>query len=419
MLASILYNAAVGWIDRMTPLLAKWPGKTGTFFRARRGLMKELAGMNFPENPLWFHAASVGEYEQMLPVVEKIKERYPQIPVVISFFSPSVYEMKHKKTPADLDFYLPLDTPRHMEQLTELIGPRAVLFVKYEFWPNLTRALHRRQVPMYLISGIFREGQAVLRYGFLRQVLERFRLFFLQDEDSQRLLHRYGLTQTLVTGDTRFDRVLEVAAQPVNFPVVKAFAQDKKLLIAGSTWPADERILLDWWRRHRPEDWKLFIIPHEPTPTHVRQLLEQTGGRAALYSRFDRAAADKDILIGDVKGLLKYVYRYGDLAYIGGGFGKGIHNTLEAAVYGIPVIFGPRYEKFKEARDLIATGGARSINGAEDFETIMRLWNDAGHRRDAGRKARAYVESRAGATERMLQALAGEGILQESGANDV
>ncbi len=405
MLMPFLYNTATALADAMTPLLSRLPGKAGAFFRGRRGLMRQLLETDFPERPLWFHAASVGEYEQVLPVVERIKERRPDWPVVISFFSPSVYEMKHRKTPADLDFYLPIDTPSNMRRLAEHIRPRAVLFVKYEFWPNLTRALHGRDVPMYLVSGIFREDQAVLRYGFLRKVLKRFRLFFLQDEASEKLLHRYGITQTLVTGDTRFDRVRQVAAQPVDFPVVKAFRGRKKLLVAGSTWPADEKILLDWWRRHRPADWKLFIIPHEPTRAHVTDLLQRTNGEAALYSAFDRQAAEKDILIGDVKGLLKYVYRYGDLAYVGGGFGRGIHNTLEAAVYGLPVVFGPNYQKFIEAKDLIAEGAAKSIGGAEDFEEVMRTYTDDTLRRRAGERARAYVEGRAGATERMTEVL--------------
>ncbi len=398
-----LYTALAYTVDALTPLAAYLPGKTGAFFRGRRAFWRKWNEPEIPQNAVWIHAASAGEYEQALPVLEALRREAPDVPVVVSFFSPSVYEPQRNKVPADAVFYLPLDTPRNARRLIKAMQPRAVLMVKYEFWPNLLDEIGKKKIPLFLISGIFRKNQAVLRYGVLRRSLRNFTRFLVQDGASADLLKSYGFDKVSITGDTRFDRVLEVAAQPADFPVVRHFKGKAKLLIAGSTWPADEDLLIDFWQRHRPAGWKLFIVPHEPDPLHIRRLISKTNGMAALYSQYKQDDAAKNILIGDVKGLLKYVYRTGDLAYVGGGFGRGIHNTLEAAVYGLPVVFGPAYDKFREARELIEHGGAFPVHNAKDWEKIFAQLRDDDFRRGSGAKALAYVEAQAGATGRIME----------------
>lgn len=397
------YTALTYAVDGLTPLLARLPGKTGAFFRGRRAFWKKWQSMNIPQGAVWIHAASAGEYEQALPVLQALRKQMPQVPVVVSFFSPSVYESRKNKVPADAVFYLPVDTPRNARRLVERLRPRAVLMVKYEFWPNLLDALGRNRIPLFLVSGIFRPGQAVLRYGFLRRSLRHFTRFMVQDQASAALLEKYGFRNVSITGDTRFDRVLEVAAQPADFPVVRHFKGDAKLLVAGSTWPADEDLLLDYWQHHKPEGWKLFIVPHEPGPVHIGRLMNKCGNKAARYSGYKEEDGAKNILIGDVKGLLKYVYRTGDAAYVGGGFGRGIHNILEAAVYGLPVVFGPKYGKFREARDLLDLGGAFSVQNADGWKRIFEKLQDDDFRRQSGAKGRKYVREQAGATERIIK----------------
>jgi len=388
----------------LTPLLSRLPGKAGRFFEGRRGWMRQLAQAPVRAGGIWIHAASAGEFEQARPLLEKIRGERPDLPVTVTFFSPSGYERFRDKIPART-LYLPLDTPGEARRFLDAVRPRAVLFVKYDFWPYFLQEIGRRNIPLFLVSGIFRPDQRLWRIPFLRESLRHFTRFFVQDEDSARLLRTRGLGPADVTGDTRFDSVAVLPSVPADFPVIRAFKRDAKLLVAGSTWPADEDMLLEVFARHAPSDWKLLIVPHEPTEAGVRRLLRKSPLPVARYTTFGPADRNARVLAADTVGLLKYVYRHGDLAYVGGGFGKGIHNTLEAAVYGLPVIFGPRHQKFNEARDLVRLGAGFPVSNGEEFARTFTRLRDERVRQDAGERAAAYVKKHTGAVEKIWRVL--------------
>ncbi len=361
---------------------------------------------------IWFHASSLGEFEQGRPMIEKIKAEHPEYKVLLTFFSPSGYEVRKNYAGADVICYLPFDTPYKVRKFINLANPAIAIFIKYEFWANYLTELKKRDIPTYIISAIFRPEQAFFKwYGkAYRNVLRCFNHLFVQDQASCDLLQAYGITQVTVAGDTRFDRVLDVRKMARELPILEEFAKNlqgekQPILIAGSSWPKDEEIFIPYFNEH-PEI-KLIIAPHEINREHlldIHSLLKRRSVR--LSEANEKTIADKDCLIIDSFGLLSSIYRYGDMAYIGGGFGAGIHNTLEAAVYSIPVIFGPKYQKFKEAKELIAVGGGFSV--ANDQEFISRL-NDLLTYNNlltaAGEAAGGYVSQNIGATDRILSAL--------------
>ncbi len=402
-----IYNTFVYLIDFLSPLFALLPGKTGLFFKERKQLADQLKSLSFDRQPVWFHAASTGEYEQALPVIKRFKKTYPDIPVVLSFFSPSGYRAKYKKTPADVEVYLPLDTQRKARFFLRQINPRIAVFVKYEIWPNFLYELKEQNIPAILISAVFRENHPALKYGFLRKALSSFTHIFVQDEESVIRLKKSGIEQVQRAGDTRFDTVVELPSTTVDFPVVSDFKNNAFLIVAGSTWEKDEEMLLALLNRLEPDkNLKLFIIPHEPTPENIRSLTKKIKHPYALYSNYDKKGSKAKVLVGDVMGLLKYVYRFGDVAYVGGGFGKGIHNTLEPGVYGKPVIFGPNYHKFKEAEELIKIGGGFSVNDISQLEKLIFRWMLHPEEKNmAGEKARQYVLKHTGASEQIISAL--------------
>jgi len=398
-----LYNTLMYAADKLTPLWAKLPGKAGEFFAGRKNWEAQLRAANIPPGGVWLHAASAGEYEQAKPLVAALREKYPRLPVTVTFFSPSGYK-QHKAHIQGNVFYLPLDTPANARRFLDLVRPRAACMIKYEFWPHFLRETGKRNIPLFLVSGIFREDQSVWKYPLLKDSLKNFTAFFVQDDTSAALLKKHGFDNVTVTGDTRFDTVAELPGVPVNFPVVTAFKGTSPLIVAGSTWPEDEDMLADLMENHLPAGWKLFILPHEPTPAHIRRLEKKLRVPHARYSAFSAGDTDARVLIGDTVGLLKYVYRYGDWAYVGGGFGKGIHNILEAAVYGVPVIFGPRYHKFKEARDLVREGGAFSVDNTAALHALLKT-KTGDERRKAGQIARDYVMRNTGATKKIMRFL--------------
>ena len=398
----LIYRLAAETVDALTPLLSVLPGKTGRFFAGRTRPQQREAWNHLRPGGIWIHAASAGEYEQAVPLIEYLRHRYPHMPLTVSFFSPSGYERFSGKIPAQT-LYLPIDTPRNMRRFFDVLRPKAGIVMKYEFWPFMLEEAARRKWPLFSASAVFRPDQALWKHRFLKESLRAFEHFFVQDETSARVLQQQGFTNSTVTGDTRFDTVAALPARPVHFPVVESFKQNAKLLIAGSTWPEDEDKLLKIFRR-LPPDWKLFVIPHEPSPRHIRRLRQRMPFSAALYSRFSPDSSDARILIGDTTGLLKFVYRYADAAYVGGGFGKGIHNLLEAAVYGVPVVFGPVHQKFNEARDLIVEGGGFAADSDQQLERIiLNLATDERMRREAGRKAANYVRKNTGAAKKLMR----------------
>jgi len=358
-----LYAAAVGFaslFNRKAQLMVHGQRKTFDIIKA-----KKEAGKSY----VWFHAASLGEFEQGRPVIEAMKRENPHIQILLTFFSPSAFEIRKNYNIADIVVYLPFDTRKNAEKLLKSIQITKAIFIKYEFWPNYLSSLRNRKIPAYSISAIFRNQQLLFKpYGkwYLGQ-LNNFRKIFVQDEYSKKLLQTHNIQHVTVAGDTRFDRVLEVVSQASQFPLIEKFvARSEFTLVAGSTWPADESLLIRWLKEH-PES-KLILVPHEIHESHIRAILTESGEHAICYTKADeQTVSSYRCLILDTMGMLSSVYRYGKMAYIGGGFGAGIHNSLEAAVWGIPIIFGPNFKKFREAKELVQIGGAFSINNFKDL----------------------------------------------------
>ena len=354
---------------------------------------------------IWFHAASLGEFEQGRPMIETIRERFPQYKILLTFFSPSGYEVRKNYDGADVICYLPFDTPFKVRKFLNLANPHIAVFIKYEFWLNYLTELKKRGIKTYIISAVFRPNQLFFKwYGkWYRKALECYDYLFVQDEDSKKLLAEYGINNVIISGDTRFDRVLEIQHNARLLPEVEAFTEGgKPILIVGSSWPEDEKIIIPYFNSH-PEI-KLIIAPHEIHREHllyIQSLLSRPSVRLS-ESRKDSLQTN-DCLIIDSFGILSSIYRYGQIAYIGGGFGNGIHNTLEAAVYNIPVIFGPKYQKFKEAIGLLACGGGFSIDNESAFINCMdRLISDSEICKKAGIAAGEFIHNNVGATERIL-----------------
>lgn len=354
---------------------------------------------------IWFHAASLGEFEQGRPMMEAIRKRHPEYKILLTFFSPSGYEVRKNYDGADVICYLPFDTPFKVRKFLNLANPHIAVFIKYEFWLNYLTELKKRGIKTYIISAVFRPNQAFFKwYGsWYRKALHCYEHLFVQDEGSKELLASYGIRNVEVSGDTRFDRVLEIQQNARLLPEVELFTKgDNPVLVVGSSWPEDEKIIIPYFNAH--PDLKLIIAPHEIHREHllyIQSLLSRPSVR--LSEANDEALRTHDCLIIDSFGLLSSIYRYGQMAYIGGGFGKGIHNTLEAAVYGIPVLFGPKYQKFKEAQGLIDRGGGFSVDNEQAFvDYLDRFISDPESREKTGTAAGDFVHHNAGATERIL-----------------
>ncbi len=353
---------------------------------------------------VWFHAASLGEFEQGRPLMEQLRRTHPEYKILLTFFSPSGYEVRKDYEGADIVCYLPLDTPTNALRFLRCVRPVMAFFIKYEFWYNYLHILKHRGVPAYSVSSIFRPDQIFFRpYG--RQygrVLKCFTRFFVQNEESRQLLAKIGITNVEITGDTRFDRVLQIAGEARELPVVNAFKQGRKVFVAGSSWQPDEDIFIRFFNEH-PE-WKLIIAPHVIGEAHLEQILSKLDRHAVRYTQATPADAElADCMIIDCYGLLSSIYRYGEVAYVGGGFGVGIHNVLEAAVWRMPVIFGPNNKRFQEAHELLAAEGGFEINGFDQFSQLMnRFMTDDAFLQKSGEAAGNYVKGRSGAADRIL-----------------
>lgn len=396
-----LYTLGVGVASLFNPKARKmWKGGREAF----RVLRDKV---DCSSRYVWFHAASLGEFEQGRPIMERLRAEHPEYKILLTFFSPSGYEVRKNYEGADIVCYLPLDTYFGARRFLSLVHPEVAFFIKYEFWWNYLHILKRRGVPVYSVSSIFREGQVFFRwYGrTYSNVLKCFTRFFVQNDESRRLLATLGITDVDVTGDTRFDRVLQVKQQARQLPIVDAFRQGYKVFVAGSSWPPDEDIFINYFNEHR--DWKLIIAPHVIGNDHIRQIVGKLRRKAVRYTEAtEDSAREADCLIIDCFGLLSSIYGYGDVAYVGGGFGVGIHNVLEAAVWGMPVIFGPNNKRFQEAQDLLASGGGVEIDSYSQFEAVMNTYvADASAMEADGKKAAGYVAAKAGATDVILKAV--------------
>jgi 3-deoxy-D-manno-octulosonic-acid transferase len=358
---------------------------------------------------IWFHFASLGEFEQGRPVLEQFRALYPKNNIIITFFSPSGYEIRKNTPLADAVYYLPLDTARNARQFIDTIKPTIAIFTKYEYWYHYFNELHQRHVPLYIISGIFRPKQVFFKWygGLHRKILSFVTHFFVQDEQSQQLLRSVGIDRVTISGDTRFDRVWANAQAPKALPEIAAFKNNHKVFIAGSTWPADEQLIAALVTQY--PNWKFIIAPHEISEEKTNALINLLPLNSSIrYSQLSNndssLATHHSTLIIDNIGMLSALYQYGDIAFIGGGFGAGIHNTLEAAAFGLPVIFGPNYEKFKEAKDLIALCAGFSITDEISLHKIAtQLIDDETFYNNAHKKASQYVEQHIGATNTIVR----------------
>lgn len=415
----MIYNIVIYFVLWGIAIASLFNEKVRKMWRGEREAFKILKQKVDPNAKyIWFHAASLGEFEQGRPLMERIRKDYPQYKILLTFYSPSGYEVRKNYEGADIICYMPVDTRLNAIRFLRLVRPVMAFFIKYEFWSNFLHILKYRNIPTYSVSSIFREDQVFFKwYGrSYAGVLKCFTRFFVQNEESKRLLAGIGITAVDVVGDTRFDRVLQIKGAAKQLPICEAFRtgvassqsadvphHDFKVFVAGSSWPPDENIFIPFFNEHK--DWRLLIAPHVIAEEHLKLILSLIKGKKVVrYTQTTpEEAAEADVLIIDCFGLLSSMYNYGDVAYIGGGFGVGIHNTLEAAVWNMPVIFGPNNKKFQEAQGLLKSGGGFEINTYEDFSGLMSsLMNDETFLKQAGDKAGAFVAHLAGATDKVL-----------------
>lgn len=415
----MIYNVVIYFVLWGIAIASLFNEKVRKMWRGEREAFKILKQKVNPNAKyIWFHAASLGEFEQGRPLMERIRKDYPQYKILLTFYSPSGYEVRKNYEGADIICYMPVDTRLNAIRFLRLVRPVMAFFIKYEFWSNFLHILKHRNIPTYSVSSIFREDQVFFKwYGRnYAGVLKCFTRFFVQNEESKRLLEGIGITAVDVVGDTRFDRVLQIKEAAKQLPICEAFRtgvassqsagvphHDFKVFVAGSSWPPDENIFIPFFNEHK--DWRLLIAPHVIAEEHLKLILSLIKGKKVVrYTQTTpEEAAEADVLIIDCFGLLSSMYNYGDVAYIGGGFGVGIHNTLEAAVWNMPVIFGPNNKKFQEAQDLLKSGGGFEINTYEDFSGLMSsLMNDEAFLKQAGDKAGTFVAHLAGATDKVL-----------------
>jgi len=358
---------------------------------------------------VWFHAASLGEFEQGRPLMEQLRREHPEYKILLTFFSPSGYEVRKDYEGADIICYLPLDTITNARRFLHIIRPVMAFFIKYEFWYNYLHILKHREVPVYSVSSIFRPDQIFFKwYGCqYGRVLNCFTHFFVQNAISKELLAKIGIGNVTIVGDTRFDRVLQIKEAAKRLQIVETFKQDAKVFVAGSSWPPDEEIFIPYFKAHK--DWKLIIAPHVIGEDHLKQIEKLLEGRKVLRytaAKDEQEIKEAEVLIIDCFGLLSSIYHYGEIAYVGGGFGVGIHNVLEAAVWDVPVFFGPNNQKFQEAQGLKAAGGGFDFSTYEQFASQMDLFlTDQEKLKTAGDSAGRFVQSLAGATKKVLSSV--------------
>lgn len=394
LLASFKSTKARAWID------------------GRKHILKRIESQVHGEcHNAWFHFASLGEFEQGRPVLEELKSQYPQISIVITFFSPSGYEIRKEYKIADNVFYLPIDTKVNAKEFIRLIKPEIAVFTKYEYWFHYFKELNSNNIPLFIVSGIFRPDQAFFKWygGLHRKMLGMVTHFFVQNADSKLLLESLGNDNVSVTGDTRFDRVLKNMNQVNEVPLVREFCGDSKVFIAGSSWPQDEALIADLPEKF-PE-WKFIIAPHEIDSSHI-QNIEKLFLNSVKYSELNASSHYEKVLIIDNIGMLSSLYQYADIAYIGGGFGVGIHNTQEASAFGLPVIFGPKYGKFQEAKDLIQKGASFSVKNSEELIEHFSFLENEHIRKERGEIAKKYVAEKSGATAIILDHMKENGYLR-------
>lgn len=405
----MLYNIGILLSWMVLYILALFNPKIKKFVLGRRKVKSYLRSHLDAEQPvIWMHAASLGEFEQGLPIIEKLRLDYPEHKILVTFFSPSGYEVRKNSKVADLVCYLPMDSYANVKVFLDTAKPVLAIFVKYEIWPNYLKALNNRQIPVVLISAIFMKRQIYFKWygGFMRRALRRFSHIFVQNEESKSLLQGLGIDQVTISGDTRFDRVSRIREQDNTLTFMESFRSNRLCMVAGSTWPEDEDILLDYINSSK--DHTCFVIaPHNIKPDHIDQLKTKLQKRTLLYSEINSEKLDGyQVLLVDTIGLLTRIYSYADIAYVGGGFATGLHNTLEPAVFGVPVIIGPNYHKFQEAMDLVHQKGILVVRDKEEFQGIIeQLLNDDEFRHNTGLINSNYIYNKRGASIQIMNYL--------------
>ena len=396
----LLYTIGIKIYSAIIWILSFFNEKAALFIFGRKQIFNQIAKKIDPNNEnIWFHFASLGEFEQGRPVLEKFKELHPKKKIVITFFSPSGYEIRKNYALADGIFYLPIDSRKNAQHFIELVNPEMAIFTKYEFWYYYFKELDKKSIPLFIVSGIFRKDQIFFKGygGFYRGILKCVTYFFVQNQESSFLLKSIGMNNVTISGDTRFDRVFENAKNPKRISEIELFCSDSPILVCGSTWPDDENLLAALPTEY--PNWKFIIAPHEIHESHILGI-ESIFQKTTRFSEFKNTGkSDSAVLIIDNIGMLSSLYQYGKVAYIGGGFGAGIHNTLEAAAFGLPVIFGPKFNKFQEAKDLIKIGAAKSVSNASELINAFEHFKNNAQSSSAAKK---YVEDNKGATASIL-----------------
>lgn len=405
-----IYNLIILLTTQILKLLAFFSPKMKLFVEGRKAVFQTLKDKINPEdNVFWFHAASLGEYEQGLPVIEKVKEQFPHHKIVITFFSPSGYEVRKNNTIADATVYLPLDSKTNAKQFLDLVHPEKAFFIKYEFWPNYLNELKKRTISTYLISGIFREKQVFFKWygGFYRLALKTFNYFFVQNEKSKTFLQSIGFTNVRVSGDTRFDRVVAILEKDNSLDFIEQFKNNQITIVIGSSWPKDEELLVNFINQSA-DNVKFIIAPHNIKPEQILNLQQSITKSTVLFSeKENQNVSNFQVFIIDTIGILTKIYSYADIAYVGGGFGNpGVHNILEPATFGIPIVIGSNYSHFAEATALVGLEGCISVkNQSELNEAFNLLLQNEDERYEKGHICSTFVQMNKGATDKILKAV--------------
>lgn len=406
-----LYNLIILLASQVVKLLALFSPKMKLFVNGRKEVFPILQSkINANDKTIWFHAASLGEYEQGLPVIEKIKEKFPNHKIVVTFFSPSGYEVRKNNTVADATVYLPLDTKSNAKKFIKTINPELVFFIKYEYWPNYLNELKKLQIKTYLISGIFRENQAFFKWygGFYKNALKTFEYFFVQNDSSKNLIQSIGFNNVKVSGDTRFDRVVSILERDNSLDFIENFKDNKTTIVIGSSWPKDENLLVDYINKSSDEI-KFIIAPHNIKAEQISNLKSQITKKTILFSDVqtgrDLSIQENNVFIIDTIGILTKIYSYADIAYVGGGFGNpGVHNILEPATFGVPIVIGPNYSHFAEVTALVHQKGCVSISNQNELtEAFDNLIFNEDIRHEKGNICSTFVQMNKGATDIILK----------------
>ncbi|WP_343330936.1 3-deoxy-D-manno-octulosonic acid transferase [Polaribacter staleyi] len=403
-----LYNSVVFITSLMLPIIGVFSEKIKLFVAGRKETFSKIIALKNSET-IWFHAASLGEFEQARPIIEEIKSKYPAYKILVTFFSPSGYEIRKDYELADVVCYLPLDSESNAKKFIKIVNPKLAIFIKYEFWPNLLNELKQKEIPTILVSGILRKKQLFFKSygGFMRDSLQAFHHFFVQDENSKKLLSSISFKNVTVAGDTRFDRVSKILEQNNSLDFINQFKDGKYTVVAGSTWQEDEALLVNYINNKASEDEKFIIAPHNIKPEAILELQKSINKKTILFSaKADENLSEYTVFIIDTIGILTKIYAAADLAYVGGGLKTGLHNILEPATFGIPVVIGNKYDKFKEAVDLVKIGGCISIKNQEEFTAnFINLKEDESFRKLTGVINKRYIADNLKATKLIMNYL--------------